>query len=135
MVGIQIADCPPATMEVDDEWAVLGSVIHPHPKRLLGCRKLQKARLDLRRRIALPRQSIHPPVVPAVGEGFDSIAQCRHGFLLGVDVACLGVGLILISVFSIDPPLNVTAVPKIIQVRHGFTGRHLDLTVTNFPPK
>ena len=36
VVGIQIANCPTATMEVDDEWAVLGSMIHPYPKRFLG---------------------------------------------------------------------------------------------------
>ena len=36
MVGIQIADCPAATMEVDDERTVPGAVIHPRLKRLLG---------------------------------------------------------------------------------------------------
>ena len=36
MVGIQIADCPAATVEVDDERTVPGAVIHPRPKCLLG---------------------------------------------------------------------------------------------------
>jgi len=36
MVGVQIADRPAAAMEVDDERAVPGAVIHPRPKGLLG---------------------------------------------------------------------------------------------------
>jgi hypothetical protein len=36
VVGIEITDRPAPTMEVDDEWAVAGAVVHPRPERLLG---------------------------------------------------------------------------------------------------
>ena len=43
--------------------------------------------------------------------------------------------MVLVAVVGIDSPRDVTAVQKIIQVCHGFTSRHLDLAVTDFPPK
>ena len=131
-MGIQITYHPAPSVKIDHQRSATQTVIDARTKGGMFERELERAGHDVGVWSALPNQPVDPSVVPAKGQRLESIELPVHQWLLRVDVPRFGISPIDIPVIGIHLPMNIAAMPQVVEVRYGFPGCHLYLVITDF---